>query len=148
MAKRWIVLVLAVALALAVVPLAAAGNGGGGDKGKGKLKFELVGTVSAVNVGSSETTLTVNVKAGNKPVKWSRGKDLLLVVGVRARVRIVSAEGCKTATLAQVRALRGAKVKVSGRVEGTSSARVYVALDIKVLMVAEPTPPSSPSRGE
>jgi hypothetical protein len=150
MAKRWTLLLLAVALGLAVVPLAAAGNGGGGDKGKDKLKFELVGTVSPVNAvisETSETTLTVNVKAGSKSVKWARGHDLLLVVRSDTRVRIVTAEGCKTATLAQVRALVGARVKVRGRVNGPKSAPVYVALDIKA-RAAKPSPPPSPSPGE
>ena len=139
MAKRWIVLLLALAVALAVVPLAAAGNGGGGDRGKGKLKFNLVGTVSAVNDVSSETTLTVYVKAGNKPVKKFRRGELELVVAEGARVRIVTAEGCKTATLAQVCALWGAKVKVRGTIE----ASVFTAKWIKAKMM--PTPePSSP----
>jgi len=147
MAKRWLVLVLAVALALAVVPLAAAGNGGGGDKGKGKLKFELVGTVSAVTNVSGETTLTVNVKAGNKPVKAFRGKDLSLVVDPGARLRIVSAEGCKTATLAQVRALPGAKVKVCGRVDRSDQAKlVFVALDVKARAATDPEPSPAPGQ--
>jgi len=143
MAKRWIVLLLAVAVALAVVPLAAAGNGGGGDRGKGKLKFNLVGTVSAVNDVSSETTLTVYVKAGNKPVKKFRRGELELVVAEAARVRIVTAEGCKTATLAQVRALWGAKVKVRGTIDRTTDPATFIAVWIKAKTM--PTPePSSP----
>ena len=149
MAKRWIVLVLAVALALAVVPLATASNGGGGDKGKGKLKFELVGTVSAINDASSEATLTVFVKAGNRPVKEFRHGELELVVAEGARVRIVTAEGCTTATLAEVRALWGAKVKVRGRVDrSTPGSPVYIALDIKARALAEPDPPLPPDPSE
>jgi hypothetical protein len=152
MTKRWIVLALAVALALAVVPLAAASNGGGGEKGKGKLKFELVGTVSVVGIAdelSGETTLTVYVKAGNKPVKWSRGEDLPLVVPAGTRVRIVTAEGCKTMKLADVPV--GAKVKVRGLVRGLELPkpdRVYVALDIKARALAEPTLPPPPEPGQ
>ena len=152
MTKRWFVLVLAVALALAVVPLAAASHGGGGDKGKGKLKFELVGTLSAVGVAdgvTGETTLTVNVKAGNKPVKWSRDQDLPLVVPADTRVRVVTAEGCKTMKLADVPV--GAKVKVRGLVRGLELPkpdRVYVALDIKARALAEPTLPLPPEPGE
>jgi hypothetical protein len=152
MAKRWFVLVLAVALALAVVPLAAASSGGGGDKGKGKLKFELVGTLSAVGVAdgaTGETTLTVNVKAGNKPVKWSRGQDLPLVVPADTRVRVVTAEGCKTMKLADVPV--GAQVKVRGLVKGLELPkpdRVYVALNIKARGAAEPAPPLPPAPGE
>jgi len=143
MAKRWIVLLLALALALAVAPLAAAGNGGGGDKGKGKLKFELVGTVVAVH---GATGLTVNVKAGNKPVKAWRGKDLPLVVDPDARVRVVTAEGCTPATLAEVPL--GAKVKVRGRVDRSDPAKlVYVALDVKARPAAEPAPEPPPSPG-
>lgn len=139
MAKKWVVLALLVALALAVVPLAAAGNGGGG--AKGKLKFELVGTVSAVY---GDTGLTVKVKAGNKPVKSFRGSDLPLVVDPGARIRIVTAEGCVTATLAEVPV--GAKVKVRGRVDSAGTAnRVYVALDVKARVAAEPEPEPTPS---
>ena len=136
MAKRWIVLLLALALALVVVPLAAAGNGGGA---KGKLKFELVGTVSAVDVDAG--VLTVNVKAGNKPVKSFLGSDLPLVVDPAARVRVVTDKGCKTATLADVPV--GAKVEVRGRVDDVDPANlVYVALDVKAKAAAEPS--SSP----
>jgi len=149
MAKRWIVLVLAVALALAVVPLATASNGNGGHKGKGKLKFELVGTVSAVNDVSSDTTLTVLVKAGNRPVKAFRHSALELVVAEGARVRIVTAEGCAAATLAEVRALWGAKVKVRGRVDRSDpESPVYIAFDIKARALAEPDPPLPPAAGK
>jgi hypothetical protein len=142
MAKGWIVLLLAVALALAVVPLAAAGNHAGG--GKGKLKFELVGTVSAVDGAAS---LTVKVKAGSKPVKSFRGRDLRLVVGPGARARIVTAEGCTTALLADVPV--GARVKVRGRVNRADPANlVYVTLDVKARVAAEPTPEPSLSPGE
>jgi len=146
MGKKWIVLVLAAALALAVVPLATAGNGGGGDKAKGKLKFELVGTVSGVK---GATSLTVNVKAGNKPVKWSRGQDLPLAVAADARIRIVTADGCKTAKLADVP--KGARVKVRGVVQGLKlpqSDRVYEALDITARAMPEPTAPPSPAPGK
>ena len=143
MAKRWIVLLLALALALAVAPLAAAGNGGGGDKGKGKLKFELVGTVVAID---GATGLTVKVKAGNKPVKPWRGKDLPLVVDSAARVCVVTAEGCTPATLAEVPV--GARVKVRGRVDRADPANLlYVALDIKARPAPEPVPEPLPSPG-
>lgn len=143
MAKGWIVLLLALALALAVAPLAAAGNGGGGDKGKGKLKFELVGTVVAVDAAAG---LTVNVKSGNKPVKPFRGNDLLLVVAPGARVRVVTAEGCTPATLAEVPV--GARVKVRGRVDCSDPAKLmYVALDIKARPASEPAPEPPPSPG-
>ena len=141
MAKRWIVLLLAVAVALAVVPLATAGPGGGW--AHGKKKFNLVGTVVAVTVPDSAatpaTTLTVYVKAGTKTVRAARGANLTMNVDPAARVRIVTAEGCKTATLAKVRALSGAKVKVRGTIE----ASVFTAKWIKAKMM--PTPePSSP----
>ena len=141
MAKRWIVLLLAVAVALAVVPLATAGPGGGW--AHGKKKFNLVGTVVAVTVPDSTatpaTTLTVYVKAGTKTVRAARGANLTMNVDPAARVRIVTAEGCKTATLAKVRALSGAKVKVRGTIE----ASVFTAKWIKAKMM--PTPePSSP----
>ena len=135
MAKRWIVLFLAVALALAVAPLAAAGNGGGA--GKGALKFELTGTVSAVD--SAARLLTVKVKNGNKPVKSFCGSDLPLVVDPSASVRIVTAKGCKTATLADVPV--GARVEVRGRVDSSDPANlVYVALDVKAWAAADPKP--------
>ena len=139
-------LVLAVALALAVVPLAAAGNGGGGggggrDKGKGKLKFELVGTVSAVVAVSDETTptvLMVEVKACNKPLKAFRGQ-MLEFDAPGARVRIVIAKGCIKGTLADVPV--GTRVKARGRVDRTDPANpMYVALDIKAQPASEPTP--------
>jgi len=142
MAKRWIVLLLALALALTVAPLAAAGADGGG--GKGKLKFELVGTVVAVDAAAG--LMTVNVKAGNKPVKAFRGSDLPLVVDLGARVRIVTADGCTTATLADVPV--GAKVEVRGRVDNTDPLNlVYVALDVKARAAADPSPSPSPSPG-
>ena len=132
MVKKWIVLLLVVGLGLAVVPLAVAGNGGG----KGKLKFQLVGTVSAVDAAAG--LMTVNVKAGSKPVKSFCGSDLPLVVDPGARVRIVTAEGCVTATLADVPV--GAKVEVGGRVDDADPANlVYVALDVKA-KAAAPSP--------
>jgi len=140
MAKRWIVLLLALALALTVAPLAAAGTDGGG--GKGKLKFELVGTVAAVDAAASK--LTVKVKSGSKPVKAFRGLDLALVVDPGARVRIVTADGCITATLADVPV--GAKVEVRGRVDDTDPLNlVYVALDVKA-RAADTPPPPAPGR--
>ena len=142
MAKRWIVLLLAVALALAVVPLAAAGPGGGW--AHGKKKFNLVGTVVGVTVPDSTatpaTTLTVYVKAGTKTVRAARGANLTMNVDPAARVRIVTAEGCKTATLAQVRALWGAKVKVRGTIE----ASVFTAKWIKAKTMPTPEPSSAP----
>ena len=144
MAKRWIVLLLAVALALAVVPLAAASNGGGGDKGKGKLKFELVGTVSAVSFDAATglTVLTVNVKAGTKTVKKFRGQVLTLTVDPAARVRLVTDEGCVVATLDQLGP--GMKVKVRGTIDRTNPEDpVFTAKWIKAKTM--PTPePSSP----
>jgi hypothetical protein len=136
------VFLLALALALTWVPLAAAGNGGGG--GKGKLKFELVGTVRAVDGAAGQ--MTVKVKSGSKPVKSFRGRDLQLLVDPGARVRIVTDEGCTTATLADVPV--DARVRVSGRVDGADPAGlVYVALDVKARAAAEPTPPPSPAPG-
>jgi len=138
MAKRWIVLLLAIAVALAVVPLATAGPGGGW--AHGKKKFNLVGTVVGVTVPDSTatpaTTLTVYVKAGTKTVRAARGANLTMNVDPAARVRIVTAEGCKTATLAQVRALWGAKVKVRGTIE----ASVFTAKWIKAKMMPTPEP--------
>jgi len=140
MAKRWIVLLLAVALALAVVPLAAASNGGGGDKGKGKLKFELVGTVSAVN---GATGLTVNVKAGTKTVKKFRGQVLTLTVDLAARVRLVTDEGCVVATLDQLGP--GMKVNVRGTIDRTNpEAPVFTAKWIKAKTMPTPEPSSAP----
>jgi len=142
--RKWIVVALALALALAVVPLALAHPGGGGAKGKNK--FNLVGTVVSVALPDATATptpgmLTVKVKAGTKTVKSVLDSTRLLglVVDPAARVRIVTAEGCKTATLAKVRALSGAKVKVRGTIE----ASVFTAKWIKAKMM--PTPePSSP----
>ena len=139
MAKRWIVLLLAVAVALAVVPLAVAGNGGGGDRGKGKLKFNLVGTVSAVNDVSSETTLTVYVKAGNKPVKKFRRGELELVVAEGARVRLVKiGEGCVDGTLADL--VQGMKVKVHGRIDRTTDPATFIAVWVKAKKMPTPEP--------
>ena len=138
MAKRWIVLLLAIAVALAVVPLATAGPGGGW--AHGKKKFNLVGTV--VPPDATAGTLTVKVKAGTKTVKSVLDSTRLLglVVDPAARVRIVTAEGCKTATLAQVRALSGAKVKVRGTIE----ASVFTAKWIKAKTMPTPEPSSAP----
>ena len=143
MAKRWIVLLLAVAMALAVVPLAAAGNGGGG--GKGKLKFELVGTVSAVSFDAATglTVLTVNVKAGTKTVKKFRGQVLTLTVDPAARVRLVTDEGCVVATLDQLGP--GMKVKVRGTIDRTNPEDpVFTAKWIKAKTMPTPEPSSAP----
>ena len=121
---------------------AAGGRGRGG--GKGKLKFALVGTVVAVD---GATGLTVKVKAGNKPVKPWRGKDLPLVVDSAARVRVVTAEGCTPVALADVPV--GARVKVRGRVDRADPANLlYVALDVKARVAADPSPSPSPVPGE
>jgi len=137
MAKRWIVLLLAVALALAVVPLAAAGNGGGG---KGRLKFNLVGTVSAVVVDAAGdvTGLTVKVKAGTKTVKKFRGQDLTLTVVPAPRVRLVTGEGCVDGTLTDL--VPGMKVKVPGTIGGMPEGPVFTAKWIKAKMMPTPEP--------
>ena len=140
MAKRWIVLLLAAALALAVVPLAAAGNGGGG--GKGKLKFELVGTVSAVSFDAATglTVLTVNVKAGTKTVKSVLDSTRLLglVVDPAPRVRLVTDKGCVDGTLTDL--VQGMKVKVRGRIDRTTDPATFIAVWIKAKMMPTPEP--------
>ena len=138
--KRWSVAVLVTVLALAVVPLATAGSGGAA---KGKSKFNLVGTVVAVDATAG--SLTVRVKAGTKTVKAFRGADLALVVDPAARVRLVTAAGCVAALLGDVPV--GAKVKVRGRIDRTDPAApvpVYVALCVKAKVLVAPEPAPTP----
>ena len=138
--KRWIVVLLVVVLALAVVPLAAAGAGSGGGAANGKSKFNLVGTVVAVDAAGG---LTVRVKAGTRTVKAFRGMDLPLVVDPAARVRLVTADGCVVALLGDIPV--GAKVKVRGRIDSTDpAALVFVALRVKAKAPAAPEPAPEP----
>jgi len=70
-----------------------------------------------------------------------KGKLRFELVDPGARLCVVTAEGCTTATLAVVPL--GAKVKVRGRVDRSGSGPanlVYVALDVKARVAAEPTP--------
>lgn len=127
--KRWILmLTLALVVALAVTPLAAA-KGGGLKTAKGKAKFNLVGTVTAVDPAG---TLTVEVKAGTKTIKAFRGCELCLTAG-QAAVSLVTPEGRLGASLVDLEAQVGAKVKVRGIIDRSDPGNIlFVAKWIKV----------------
>jgi hypothetical protein len=138
--KKWILmLTLALAVALAVAPLAAA-KGGALKNGKGKAKFNLVGTVTAVDPGGA---LTVKVKAGTKTVKKYRGYELSLMAG-QAAFRLVTPEGCLVASLADLEGQVGAKVKVRGVIDRSDPENVlFLASWVKVKalpIVVDPAP--------
>lgn len=148
--KRWMVVALVLALALTLVPLAMAGGGGAGagGTGHGKNKFNLVGTVSAVDATTG--ALVVKVKSGTRTVKAYRGADLALTLASGARVRLVVGDECVPATLADM--ADGVKVKVRGRIDRTDpTAPVFVAFDVKAKAPAaaavtpEPTPTPEPT---
>ena len=137
--KRWMVAALVFALALAVVPLAAAANGG---FAHGKSKFNLVGTTAAVDADAG--TLVVMVKAGTRTVKAFRGAELGLSVDPQAKIRLVTADGCVVATLAEIPV--GVKVKVRGRIDRTDPANlVFVATFVKAKGAPAPAPSVEPS---
>jgi len=140
--KRMIPLVLIIALAMVLVPLATAGGGGGGGKQQGKSKFNLVGTLKAVDAEGG--AITVTVKSGTKTVKPYRGLDLTLVVDPSARIRVVTADGCVKAVPADLPL--ETKVKVRGTIDRTDpAAPLYRAKDVKVKAPVEPEPEPEPS---
>ena len=135
--KRIIPIVLLVAVALLVVPLAAGAKPGGG-QAKGKAKFNLVGTLTAVDATAG--TITVKVKAGTKTVRAWRGAELTMPVDPAARIRLVTADGVKTVKLADLPT--DARVKVRGRIDRTDpKAPVFTARVVKVKAPAEVVPP-------
>ncbi len=138
--KRLIPILLLVALALAVVPVAAsAGNGKA--KAHGKAKFNLVGTLTAVDEAAG--AVTIKIKAGTRTVKKYRGDELPMTVASHARIRLVTVDGCVTATLADLAALpSGARLKARGRIDRSDpSAPSFV---ITFLQAKAPSPASEP----
>ena len=138
--KRLVPIVLLVAVALLVVPLASAAGKPGGGFAHGKAKFDLVGTLNAVDATAG--TITVKVKAGTKTVRAWRGVELTMTVDANARIRLVTADGCTTVTLADLPT--DAKVKVRGRIDRTDpAAPLFTAHVVKVKAPpAEDVPPA------
>jgi hypothetical protein len=142
--KKVLLIVVVAALALTLVPLAIAGGHGGWKHGKSK--FNLVGSVTAVDATATETaagTVTIKVKAGTKTVRAFRGLDATMTVALNARVRLLTEDGAVAITLAEVPF--PAKVKVRGTVDRTDPANpVFVIKDLKVKAPAEEpaTPPA------
>ncbi len=135
-------MIVVAALALTLVPLALAGASGGGGWKHGKAKFNLVGTVTAVD--ASAGTMTIDVKAGTRSVRVLRDAPapVTLPVATGARIRLVSADGCVKIELGQVPA-PGAKVKARGKISGAGTELVYTVYDVKVkapAVVPEPSP--------
>lgn len=135
--RRLIPIVLLVAVALLVVPLTAGAKPGGG-QAHGKARFNLVGTLAAVDATAG--TITVKVKAGTKTVRAWRGTELIMTVDPAARIRLVTADGCTTVTLADLPITTMAKAR--GRIDRIEAAPVFIALDVKVKAPpAEVVPP-------
>jgi len=131
--KRLLLIAAVAALALTLVPLAVAGAPGGGWK-HGKAKFNLVGTVVAVDANATDTTagtVTVKVKAGTRTVRAFRGKEATMTVLLSAKVRLLTGDGAVAITLAEVPV--NGKVKVRGIIDRTDpAAPVFIVKDLKV----------------
>jgi hypothetical protein len=131
--KKLLLIVVVAAVALALVPLAAAGGHHGGWK-HGKAKFNLVGTVTAVDATATDTaagTLTITVKAGTKTVRAFRGKEAVMRVALDAKVWLLTEEGRVAIKLADVPF--PAKVKVRGTIDRADPlAPVFTVKDLKV----------------
>ena len=136
--KRWLLVALAAVVLLAAAPLAFAGDGGGW--AHGHQKFQVVGRVLAADLAAG--TVTVTVKAGTRTVTRTvaRGGELTLHVLPETRVRLVTDEGCVTATLDQI--LPGAKIKAGGKIDPLTAE--YIATRLKAKGGA-PLPPPEPA---
>ena len=146
MAKRWLVLVLAVALAL-VRAASSRGQRWWRRQGQGQAQVRARRDGERRHQCLGRDDADGECEGRQQAGQGVRGKDLSLVVDPGARLRIVSAEGCKTATLAQVRALPRAKVKVCGRVDRSDQAKlVFVALDVKARAATDPEPSPAPGQ--
>jgi len=145
--KKVLLVVFVVALALTLAPLAVAGAPDGGGWKHGKAKFNLVGTVTAVDATATDTAagmVTIKVKAGTKTVRAFRGKEERMRVALNAKVWLLTEDGRVAITLAQVPV--DAKVKARGIVDRrTDPANPrFVITDLKVKAPAE-EPATSPT---
>lgn len=127
--KRFLPIVVIAALALTLVPLALAGAPGGGGWKHGKAKFNLVGTVTAVDATAG--TVTIKVKAGTRTVRAFRGTEASMSVAADAKVRLLTEDEAVAIALAEVPV--GAKVKARGTIDRTDpEAFVFTVRDLKV----------------
>jgi hypothetical protein len=136
--KKLLLVAVVVALTLTLAPLAGAGKPGGGWK-HGKAKFNLVGTVVAVDAAATDTTagtVTVKVKAGTKTVRAFRGKEAVMNVALTAKVRLLTDDGAVAIALADVPP--GGKVIVRGVIDRTDPAAPVFT--VKHLKVKAPAP--------
>lgn len=135
--KRILPIVVVAALALTLVPLALAGAPGGGWK-HGKAKFNLVGTVTAVDAAAG--TVTIKIKAGTRTVRALRGTEAPMSVAADAKIRLLTGDEAVAIALADVPV--GAKVKARGTIDRTDpEALVFTVRDLKVKAPTEAPAP-------
>jgi hypothetical protein len=129
--KKLFLVVAVAALALTLVPLAAAKPGGWKH---GKAKFELVGKIVAVDATATDTsagTVTVKVKSGTKTVRAFRGKEAVMGVVLKAKIRLVTKKGAAVIALADVPV--DGKAKIRGTIDRTDPANpVFTVKYLKV----------------
>jgi hypothetical protein len=138
--KKLLLVVAVAALALTLVPLAVAGapGGGGWKHAKGKAKFNLVGTVVAVDAADA---VTIKVKAGTKTIRSLRRTEAPFTLAANAKVWLLTEDGAVAKTLADV--APGDKVKARGVIVKTKDAvtgEVAVSYVIKCLKYRDMTP--------
>jgi hypothetical protein len=127
--RRLLPVIIIAALALTLVPLALAGGQGGGGWKHGKAKFNLVGTITAVD--AAEGTVTIKVKSGTKTVRVFRGKEPTMNVAAAAKIRLLAEDEAVAIPLADVPV--GGKVKARGIIDRTDpAAPVFTVRDLKV----------------
>lgn len=142
--SRWLAAVaaLTVVVALAAAPLAGADKGSAksGGQAKGKAKFNLVGmVVSAAGAAEGEGgVLTVKVKSGTKSVRAYRNEELTMTVDPKAKIRVVTEDGCRAASLADVSA--DVKVKVRGHIDRSDKDNPRFVADFIKANVTAVTP--------
>jgi hypothetical protein len=113
--KKPLLIAVIAALALTLVPLAVAGASGHPGWRHGKAKFNLVGTVTAVDTNAG--TVTIHVKAGTKTVRAFRGKEATMGFTTGAKLWLLTDPEATAITLNDVP--RDARVKVRGVIDRT-----------------------------
>jgi len=137
--KRLLLIVVVAALALTLAPLAVAGGPGGWKHGH--LKFNLIGSVTAVAVAPAPdpaapdagpvalSTITIKVKAGSH-IKGIKRTEKTFDVAADAKVWQLTEDGAVAMTLADVAA--GDRVKVRGKItKAEDGSKVYTITSIK-----------------
>ena len=123
--RRLLPVIIIAALALTLVPLALAGGQGGGGWKHGKAKFNLVGTVTAVD--AAEGTVTIKVKSGTKTVRAFRGKEPTMNVAAAAKIRLLAEDEAVAIPLADVPVGRQGQSARHHRPHGSGCAGLHRA---------------------